>query len=322
MKQKLLFLTLLFTFSSWLSAATLTVDNSPGSVAMYTSVPSAVAAADPGDTILIGGSPNSYGGAHPIYKELHFVGVGWYLGVNGIPGLSNNEVLLHLDFKKDNSLGDSSGSSVTGCHGQYQSDSGVSGIVIDKCRSFSWNWNFIGQATVTRSNNRNVIWLRAANSHISNSIVGSLRLLTANNSATNCVVRTGLQECVTNTTITNTIFLEDVTWNGNPDFTYCLDIGLSRLPVGNGNINGVFLTDVFTLTGGDANHGRYYQLKEGSPAIGEGFGDVDMGAFGGSNPYHLSGVPGRPRMTRFNGPVTATGLTAVTIEVEAEAFPE
>ncbi len=53
-------LPILFALSQ-ASAATLTVDNNAGSVVMFTGVQAAIDAADPGDTILIAGSPTFYG---------------------------------------------------------------------------------------------------------------------------------------------------------------------------------------------------------------------------------------------------------------------
>jgi hypothetical protein len=288
---------------------------------MYSNLGTAIAEASPGDTLLIAGSPFHYGD-HWIYKELHFVGVGWFLATNGIPGISKDWTGVHLRFKKDNSLGDSSGSSATGTSGIIESVAGVTGIVVDKCQSPGWNWNFFGPVTITRSYNQHTMYLHATNSSISNSIIGRLHLNIANTSATNCVVRDYIA-AVTSTSVTNTVFrvATGASWSNNPTYTFCLNIGASFLPEGNGNINGQLLPDVLRAVG-DINRDQYYQLSESSVAKGVGLGGDDMGAFGGSDPYVLSGVPGLPRMTRFNAPLTATGLTAVTVEVEAEAFPE
>jgi hypothetical protein len=144
-------LSLVFVFCVFLiplSAKVITVDNNAGSVAQYSSLASAITEADPGDTLLIVGSPSSYG-SHSIYKELHFIGVGYFLAENNIPGLSTNHTLAHITFKQDNSLGDSDNSSAAGISGALNSDPGVSGLIIDKCYSPSWNWRFQGQVTVT-----------------------------------------------------------------------------------------------------------------------------------------------------------------------------
>ncbi|MGK0237760.1 MAG: hypothetical protein ACI92G_001222 [Candidatus Pelagisphaera sp.] len=321
MKRFFSFVLPILLLSPLLKADILTVDNNGGSIAMYTSLATAIAAASPGDTLLIAGSPNHYGDHH-LYKPLHFVGVGYFLTSNNIPGLSKNATNVHLRFKKDNSLGDSSGSSSTGTSGLIESVAGVTGIVIDKCQSPSWNWDFYGSTTVTRSYNQHAVQFRTSNSSISNSVIGNLQLHVSNLSATNCVVR-GTLGAATGTNVTNTIFTitSGASLSSNPTYTFCLNIGASLLPAGNGNINGKLLPEVLTAIG-SVNEDRYFQLNEGSAAAGTGLSGDDMGVFGGSNPYVLGGVPGIPRMTRFNGPETATGLSVVTIEVEAEAFAE
>lgn len=323
MKQLFLTTLALATTSVFVTAAVLTVDNNPGSVAMYTSLSEAVNDSNPDgtDTILVAGSPNPYGTIN-AYKEIHIVGMGYLLADNGIPGLSSDQTRIDINLKKDASLGDASNSSVTGITGSLNSDPGTTGITIDQCYGVSWNWRFQGQTTVTRCFNPNQIRLDASTSSISNSIVGDITVTVANTTVTNCVVTTRIST-VPSSSVSNTIFL--VT-NGNNfidngSFSYCMTIGTSFLDAGSGNINNQLLSDVFTLTSGPTKD-AYYVLKSGSVAAGVGFTGVDMGAFGGSNPYVLSGVPGHPRLTRLTVPSTATGLTALTFEVEAQAFAE
>jgi hypothetical protein len=190
----------------------------------------------------------------------------------------------------------------------------------------AWGGSFTcnGQVTITRSSAYYNIDLNATNSSVSNSICRNLRLNTTNTSATNCIIRDDINSA-SNSTVTNCIFTIAAGngWNTNSgSFTYCMAVGSSSLPAGTGNIQGQLISNVFTQTGGDGERDRFWQLKAGSPALASGLGGVDMGIFGGSAPYVLGGVPGIPRMTRFNAPTTATGLTAVTIEVQAEAFAE
>jgi len=161
--------------------------------------------------------------------------------------------------------------------------------------------------------------LDVSNSSISNSILSTVLLQQPNISVTNCVINISI-DAVPNTTITNTIFriTDAAKWDNDPSFDYCMTVGSSFLPEGNGNLNDQSQAAVFAQTSSDS----FYQLKEGSPAIGAGLGGADMGAFGGPKPYVLAGLPGVPRLTRLTVPTTATGLTALTFEVEAEAFPE
>lgn len=304
-----------------LSSAVLTVDNNPGSVAMYSGVQAAINAADPGDTILIAASPTFYGDFN-IYKQLHFIGTGYFKSSNGIAGLNTHTSWLYLRFKKDNSLGDSTGSSVTGTQGYLESQAGVT-LTVDKCFNDGHNWDFNGPTTVTRTYSRSWIILKNAASSISNSITRNLRLQAGGVTATNCVIREDITGSASGTNFTNCIFLTTNAghWTGVPTFDYCINIGGSFLPTSATNTNGALLADVIRGAG-SAGADQYYELSEGSIAIGAGLNGDDIGAYGGDNPYMLSGMPGRPVITRFSLPPTATGLTAVTVEVEAEAHPE
>ncbi len=323
--KRLLFLSLLLGAFSWaqLQAQTVhTVDNNAGAVAQFSGVQAAIDAASPGDIILIAGSPTYYG-TFDIYKELHFVGVGYFLGTNGVPGLSTHGASVGLNFRNNPSLGNSAGSSATGLSGLKNSDPGANNIVIDKCYDAQNNWRFQGNVTITRCYSRNDIRIDAADSSISNTITWTVNLIAANQSLTNSVIRREIQT-TSNQTVRNCIFLEPVTGNSldlAADYTYCLKVGGGGLPDDGTNINGALLTDVFAAVGA-SDVDAYYELKEGSLAADAGFGGVDMGAYGGDKPYVLSGIPGRPRMTRFDIAPTATGLTELTFEVESQAFAE
>lgn len=65
----------------------------------------------------------------------------------------------------------------------------------------------------------------------------------------------------------------------------------------NGNQQYVSMSSVFLYSG--STDGQY-RLKSGSPALGAGNGGVDCGAFGGANPYVLSGLPPVPATYFFN----------------------
>ncbi|MCB1121837.1 MAG: hypothetical protein KJT03_09835 [Verrucomicrobiae bacterium] len=312
----LVFITLL---SLPLSAAIITVDNNPGSVAMFTDTAAAYNSAATDDIILVAGSTSNYSNINS-YKRLTWIGVGYFLGPNGIPGLNTNPAKFNITFKNDSTNGNSSGSTYIGIQGAINSDASANNLTIDKCRSGGFNWRFDGSVTITRCYIENVVQLFAANSSISNCIVSDLRLEVANTTADYCNVVSKVSN-VASSSISNTIF--QVTnagnWDGNASFSYCLNIGAGFLPDGGGNINNVLLAQVLVASGSSDG---YYQLSEGSLAAGAGLNMSDMGAFGGSSPYVLSGVPGIPRITRFSVPSTATGLTALEFEVEAESFAE
>ena len=88
------------------------------------------------------------------------------------------------------------------------------------------------------------------------------------------------------------------------------------LPAGNGNQKEVSMATVFLGSTGQSTDGQW-QLKDDSPAKGAGLSGEDCGMFGGSTPYHLSGVPRIPSVYQLSAPFTSNGNTLpVTISVK------
>jgi len=84
----------------------------------------------------------------------------------------------------------------------------------------------------------------------------------------------------------------------------------------NGNQSNVDMGTVFV---GPGTTDDQWQLKVGSPAIGNGVSGVDIGMFGGATPYRLSGLPPIPAIFFLDVPTVvdpATGLS-VTIKIKA-----
>jgi hypothetical protein len=88
------------------------------------------------------------------------------------------------------------------------------------------------------------------------------------------------------------------------------------LPVGNGNINATNLSSIFVTSG--TTDGRW-RLSDGSPAIGTGFEGVDMGMFGGAEPYVLSGIPPIPTIYQLNAPAVGEKNTGLPITIKAKS---
>ena len=88
------------------------------------------------------------------------------------------------------------------------------------------------------------------------------------------------------------------------------------LPQGNGNQTSVSMSTVFVGAIGNSTDGQW-QLANGSPALGAGLNGEDCGMYGGSTPYHLSGLPEIPSVYFLSAPATSNGNTLpVTISVK------
>jgi hypothetical protein len=313
---------LAFAASAAAEPRVLTVDNNPGSVAMFDNIAAAYAAAEPGDTILLAGSPSHYG-TIGVYKRLNFVGPGYLLSENGISGFSPSQAGIAIYFMKSAELGNSSGSTVAGIAGSITMAS-VNSILIDRFNGQLQNSYSAGPVSNISIRRSRIFGDLGDNSSIQNSIITGLNVsYSLNSTITNSVFLGSLSSQSTTTSVSNCIFVNIHTTEASflshykGQVTHSMAVGGSFLPEGGGNINGQDVLEVFLATGSE--DGRW-RLKAGSPAIGTGFDGVDMGAFGGPAPYVLSGLPSRPRLTRFVVPATATDASGLQFEVDAQAF--
>lgn len=311
-------------------AKTITVDNKVGSVAMYTSAQAACDAADPGDTILIAGSPTSYGGL-TLRKRLNLVGPGYFLNENSIPGITKDSAVIAISFQIIQ-LSSPTNSSLTGLvnlNGITVPD-GVT-ISFDRCYVASLTGLF-GVASIKRSY-FGTLGLGTAGSSIQNSVIGGAHSMGNGTTATNCIIQSAASfSSVAGSSVSSSIFITPSTLsaasfaaNVKGSVTHCLAVGgvgiggtPSYLPSGNGNNPNIAFT-VQAFVEGQTND-KAHVLASGSPAIGTGLNGVDMGIFGGVLPYVISGVPSIPRITRFQVPSTATSASGLHIEMDAQSF--
>jgi len=86
----------------------------------------------------------------------------------------------------------------------------------------------------------------------------------------------------------------------------------------NNNKANASATALFVGDATESTDGRW-QLKAVSPAIGAGEGGADCGAFGGPNPYILSGLPVGPTIYELNvsSYVKPDGKLPMTIKVKS-----
>ena len=82
--------------------------------------------------------------------------------------------------------------------------------------------------------------------------------------------------------------------------------GNTAFGTANGNQQNISPSAIFV--GGTASTDGAFALRTGSPAIGTGESGVDVGAFGGTIPYRIAGIPNVPAIYQFNQTVSGNSL--------------
>lgn len=310
------------------------VNNNAGVVADFNNVAAAVTAAAAGDTIYIEGSPTGYSGSL-VNKRLVFIGTGYLLnGANSNTGLQANTNEGNIGYMSLDSA--ASGSVFLGLAGLFIQNAnalgfGADNITISRCQLNSLHIYWSPQAgAIAKGWNINKCYVGNINNigamqewNVSNNIfVGGLDLSNtgnADNVIRNNVFRSSVNiynGYFANNIIYTTInFINVVVKNnlaiGNPG-------GFAGYVGTNGNSSGHTDAQVFQGLSGNSTDGQW-RLATTSPAKAAGLtvGAVvtpDAGAYGGPDPYRLSGIPGIPTIYSLTVPASIpSGSNTMTI---------
>jgi hypothetical protein len=313
------------------------ISNVAGANANFTQIINAVS--DPnvanGDTLHVEPSASTYGYFN-LTKSLTIIGVGYFLdpanttepanaGLQastltskvsgfGVQNGGNGSKIMGLEIESSVSLGATTNPINLTLEKLYfnncaiQSTAGLNTLAVRKCL-FKNSFNVIGgtNSNVTFENNIFVgsISFNCQGQVGSNNIfrnntlyntTSGFGVLFAHYYFANNIYQCGTNPTLLDCTIKNNLF------NGNFTFT---------VPATNNQFS-VDMSQVFL--GGTTSLDSRAQLKAGSPAIGAGVSGLtvggatvtspDCGAFGGTDPYKLSGIPSIPTIYSFTAPNT------------------
>lgn len=350
--MKLLFSLLLLLFCFILPAKVFNVNNNPGIEADFDNLQEAIndVAVEPGDTLLVHGSPTSYGSISLI-KKVTILGTGYFLTKN-----SDTQASLLSSIIGTVAIGPpGSGSILSGL--TLQNISAV-GIEIEDASNLLISRNFI-DAQVQRFGNAFGIRISGNSSGIlisqnyiftTNSGGGGLgfcisgaptisNIVVSNNilsgdacfSLHNASVRNnsavngsggGLVSCFVENNVFN---FTDALGTSNCSISYNVITG-DYFPSSNGNQVEVSMFDLFIGFPDnpvDYSEDRRFQLKANSPAVGAGLdplgNPVDCGAFGGPEPYRLSGIPRIPNIYFLGIPGSANFGESLPVRIKVNA---
>ena len=303
------------------------VNNVPGIAADFTTAQAAHDGAAANDTIYLESSPTSYGDLTTT-KKLTWIGLGYFLTKN--PGLqfhtnpsftgtvqvnpgSDGSVFEISQYGSDFTITSCANITLHRCY--IENGLNVNGtsnhITIDQCYLNVGNGSMNIQPnspqfvfTVTNNIIRVNQILFNQNSYQvtfnNNTLFSNGNVPNSGNLFDNATVSNNIFYGVSTTTLFDAGYPANVTNNCWVQYNNANYVGTS------GNIFASTFESVFVA--GASTDGQY-KLIAGSPAIGTGAGNVDMGAYGGANPYVLSMIPAIPTIYQLSVPANATGNT-------------
>lgn len=312
-----LIFSLLFVFSNEsLMAKIWRVNNAPGINADFNNLQTAHDSANAGDTLYVEGTPFSYGGL-TCTKRLSLFGPGYFLAENE----NTSAIINHAHIDGINLNDGSQGTLVCGFYVWQNTTINVNNIQLK--RNFHNSVQVFNKDSILIAQNyfnSGGIYIYSDNPVIRNiRIINNIILgqLSLSNIKSALVYNNLFQGSVqgTESFFVNNLFIE--TGNCNSSLVNAINQNLFSNNIfcgtGVGSVNGnqanidlstVFLVAPTATKPQDVSTDGRWQLKVGSPAKAAGFGStnekpVDIGPFGGTEPYVLSGLPPIPSIYFF-----------------------
>jgi hypothetical protein len=313
MKKIILSLCILCTMFSASHAAVLTLNNNTPTPGQYTTFAAAQTAAGIGDTILVQGSPTSYGSI-TISKRLTLIG----------PGHKPNTVSGHgAVFSQLNISNNLTGVRIFGLNiiGSYWLGSNVDSVLLENifgvssAFGISENCNHI----IVRGSVLSSINLSGSNADEifieNNYITGSLGSWdgTGNKIVSNNIFAGSGGSNLISSGIRNTIFRNNIFYgttanaDTQTDCFYANNLSFGHTsnntlpPTGQAgannlvNVNPQFVNVQLPTASPSFSYTRNYRVQSGSPAKGAGIGGTDIGLYEPDFEFSMTGEPRRPQ---------------------------
>lgn len=333
MQKILIVLIIVVTLIPTAFAKKWTVDSNPGNSADFTSLSAAHDGAADGDTLYVRGSGTSYG-AFSIAKKLIIFGPGYFLTEN--PNTQANATTASTDAITFNIGSDGSlitGFTVKGTVTIFASNVifkrnyvnreglGFTGVSVSSSAS---NVTITQNYIITNATSFNIasLILSGSNSVVTNNYIESTTGRAINPQTATAAASYNIQNNVIfgYVNIVNADFKNNILISGTYDAgstTTTNNIGNStQFGTSNSNQENVDMTTVFEGTGSSDGE---FQLKTGSPAIDAGVGGIDIGMFGGTDPYVLSGIPHIPNIYSFDAPGTGSTSAGLPVTIKVKS---
>ena len=322
----------IFILATSATAKVWRVDSNPSNEADFRTLQAANNGATSGDTLYVVGSRFNYGSV-TVNRKLFIIGPGYFLDQN-----PNTQAKPFAASTNTISLSSSaSGSLLTGLDIDFLNvNSDASDIVIKRNRivgNTSANLIFIDDRASSLFIIENYIQNPNTGSNadaididpsvltvvISNNFIDGTDAIEASSTSMGLIIENNVIRG--NVKVSNAIFDNNILREGT--FSGSANTVLNNM--GNGtqfaafdaiNQSNVDMATVFIDT--TSTDGRW-QLETGSPAIGTGSNGVDIGMFGGLDPYVLSGIPAIPAIYFFQAPGSGSNTVGIPVQMKIKA---
>lgn len=321
----------------------------------YSTPALAVAACAVGDSLYVYGSTAGSPWAIDITKRLVIIGTGYYYAPNTPNNAANFNPNLQVygAYSQANiTLNDgSSNSTIVGIVGRvicnqahtasinnirisncywyssfgnvtYKNGITYDGWEISKCYMASASIGYPASQTAKVTNFKFYNNIMQSSELVFSNVAGQSAII--ENCSFYSVVSQGNNWNGVNLLVQNCIFTNGPSLSGynNTVFNNCVFDG-SPTPavVGSNNILNAVNANIYVgipTQGTNTDDGRWV-LKPASPAIGVGIGGIDCGAYGGVNPYKLSGIPAVPAFYKLTAPSTSASSNPYTLTFSVRA---
>ncbi|MDL2223419.1 hypothetical protein LJB98_04910 [Bacteroidales bacterium OttesenSCG-928-M11] len=313
--KKILFILLAVVIGGMqtMSAKTWRVNNLDNS-ADFQDMDKAIETIAAGDTIYLEGSSNYYILSNAITKKVAIIGPGYFLEENPNTQVSKTPAQIRSTNATTGIVLLAAGISIEGVNLYHYTYVGADNITIKRCYMGN-DISFTKQVNAV-VNNATII---------QNYVYGNK--IDGNNIANNCIVTNNLSHGISffnkSTIENNTIISTASTALSNN--TGCsiknnITTGTSYYNTNCDISNNSTATTSDYITQSTASTDGKYQIASTSALMTSGTNGSQIGAFGGSSPYVLSGLPSVPHIYEIDAPNTASKVSGlqVTIKVGTE----
>lgn len=351
-------LLLVLAFASSFAQTIRRVNNNPGvtGVNVYATAQAAHDAANANDILMIEPSSTSYGDL-TLTKPLKVYGNGYFLSTNTELKADQRSSLMGTVIFATGSSGSSfNGIQLNGYFGNQVGSTAynITNITIERCYASSLGFTTPyssgnGQGTASLSN------FTIKSSHINTVSFNPIAPATISNVlVSNNIIKNGLNNggsgadyffngtvlnntfnCISGSVITltlsNSVFENNLITPPIPGYSNGYNLAFTNVTISynvsytnhfttiNGNQNNFDVASALVGTGTGISDDENYQIKTGSALKTAGSGGTEVGAYGGSTPYVVSGIPPIPSIVNMTNTATGSNSTPLSVTVSVKS---